>query len=410
MKIVQQIKNREEFINIFCNDVSKFRGHADRIKTQYLAQQTLKQKLNEKDVYIHMDFAEDYTCMSQKEIQSAYWSQSKVTIHPVVAYFKKDRKLSHQSFVFISDEPNHDSKFVYALLKKLVPILVDLIDDIEFIHYWTDSPTSQYRNKTIFKIVSCHEEMFNVKASWNYMEAGHGKSPCDPIGDTAKRKADLAVKNDKAVIQDARDFYNWAKESEKHSAIKFFFISTNDYKTSSLFLSTFCQNVKTIPGAMKIHAVLPEKENQIWVRDTCCFNDCCFGRSIQNQTRCEGWRLVDVVVGREVGETVHKDRDYTSVDSPVLPDNGDFIAAVYEKKAYIGKVIEVDEHDVNVAFLEHQGEISASTNFREPRRKDEVWIHNGNILCVVPEPLATKRGRKFMDDAIIATITEKMIL
>ena len=31
------------------------------------------------------------------------------------------------------------------------------------------------------------------------MKAGHGKGPCEPIGGTAKRKADQAVTNDKAV-------------------------------------------------------------------------------------------------------------------------------------------------------------------------------------------------------------------
>ena len=45
------------------------------------------------------------------------------------------------------------------------------------IHYWTDSPTLQYRNKTIFSVVSRHEETFGVKAVWNYFEAGHGKGP-----------------------------------------------------------------------------------------------------------------------------------------------------------------------------------------------------------------------------------------
>ena len=37
--------------------------------------------------------------------------------------------------------------------------------------------------------------------------AGHGKEPCNPIGGTAKRKADQAVKNGRFVIQDAVDFY-----------------------------------------------------------------------------------------------------------------------------------------------------------------------------------------------------------
>jgi len=235
VKIVQQTKNKTEFIKLFLNDVTKFRGHAERIKNQYSAQKTLKESLDEKHMYIRMDFAEDYRCRSQEEIQSAYWSQTQVTIHPVVAYYKQDDTLCHQSYVFISDEPNHDAKFVFALLRKLVPELVKLIPGLNFVHYWTDSPTSQYRNKTIFKIVSCHEEFFNVLASWNYMEAGHGKGPCDPIGGTAKRKADLAVKNDKAVIQDATDFYTWAKGTEETSAIKYFFVSSSDYTNAVSF-------------------------------------------------------------------------------------------------------------------------------------------------------------------------------
>ena len=43
------------------------------------------------------------------------------------------------------------------------------------------------------------------------MKAGHGKGLCDPIGGAAKRKADQTVKNDKAVIQDAHDFYKWVR-------------------------------------------------------------------------------------------------------------------------------------------------------------------------------------------------------
>ena len=125
----------------------------------------------------------------------------------------------------------HDARFVFALLQSLVPQLIQLIPELEYIHYWTDSPTSQYRNKTIFKIISCHSHYFKVSASWNYMEAGHGKGPCDPIGGTAKRKADLAVKNEKAIIQDAKDFYQWAKTTEADSSIKFTFLSSEEYKT-----------------------------------------------------------------------------------------------------------------------------------------------------------------------------------
>ena len=49
------------------------------------------------------------------------------------------------------------------------------------------------------------------------MKAGHGKGPCNSIEGTAKGKADQTVKNDKAVIQDAHDFYKWVKKVEENS-------------------------------------------------------------------------------------------------------------------------------------------------------------------------------------------------
>ena len=215
MKIVKQAKTKTDFEQYFRDQIVKFRDHTHRIKCQFNAQRLLKSNLPPNQVYIHMDFAEDYRCRTQEEIQSAYWSQTQVTIHPVVAYYKEDDKLLHQSFVFVSDEPRHDARFVFALIRLLIPMLKELLPDLGYIHYWTDSPTSQYRNKSIFKIVSCHEEYFNISASWNYMESGHGKGPCDPIGGTAKRKDDLAVKNDKAVIQDAMDFFTWVRGPRK---------------------------------------------------------------------------------------------------------------------------------------------------------------------------------------------------
>ena len=353
-----------------------------------------------------MDFVEDYRCRYQEEIQSAYWSQTQVTIHPVVAYYKKAGKLVHQSYVFISDESNHDAKFVFALLRKLVPTISELIPGLKFIHYRTDSPTSQYRNKTIFKIVSCHEEYFNVLPSWNYMEAGHGKGPCDPIGGIAKRRADLAVKNDKAVIQDAKDFHTWAKKSEETSAIKYSFISTEDFSNAAAFLSTACESMKTVVGTMKIHAILPHVANELWVRDTSCFGSCCFNGSFQKKTKCTGWRLVNLKVRltKSTDEYVLKKNVN---EEAVVFDVNDYVAAVYDRRVYIGEITEVEESEANISFLDHKGEVSSNTVFREPIRKDEIWVERKNILCVLPAPTETKCGKKF-EESIIAMVNECM--
>ena len=66
------------------------------------------------------------------------------------------------------------------------------------------------------------------------MEAGRGKGPCDPIGRTAKRKADQAVKNRRFVIQDAVDFYEWSKQESID--IKHVYLSTEGYEIAANFL------------------------------------------------------------------------------------------------------------------------------------------------------------------------------
>ena len=57
-------------------------------------------------------------------------------------------------------------------------------------------------------------------------------------------------------MQGAHDFYDWAKRVEKNSAIKFLFLSTDDYERSLPFLSKACNGIKSADGTMKVHADL----------------------------------------------------------------------------------------------------------------------------------------------------------
>ena len=100
-------------------------------------------------------------------------------------------------------------------------------------------------------------------------------------------------KNDKAVIQDANDFYNWTKDNE--SAIKFYFITSTDYENAANFVTNACENIKPVAGTMKLYAVLPHSPNKIRVRNTSCFNSCCFNENsfqLQLNNSCQGWCLV----------------------------------------------------------------------------------------------------------------------
>ena len=93
----------------------------------------------------------------------------------------------------MSDELCHNASTVLAFTGKLLTEIIVLVPNVSCIHYITDSPTSQYRNKVILQFVAFHQDTMQIRASWLYLESGHGKCPCDGVGGTAKRLADDAV-------------------------------------------------------------------------------------------------------------------------------------------------------------------------------------------------------------------------
>lgn len=156
-KVVEKKLQKNEFVSILHKQTADFIEHCDRVKAQYKALNNLKDNLPDKHVIVQMDFAENFTCSSADEVQSAYWNSTPVTLHPIIVYYKEATILKHKSYVIVSDDLGHNIGLVYAILKELVPEIKETISELQKIHYWTDSPSSQYRNKTAFYLVSDHE-------------------------------------------------------------------------------------------------------------------------------------------------------------------------------------------------------------------------------------------------------------
>ena len=89
-----------------------------------------------------------------------------------------------QSFATASSCLDHGA---HAVWTHLSPILTKLSHDhpeVDTIHFVSDGPTAQYRNRfNIFLLVShlqtlCPSVTFST---WNFSEAGHGKGPMDAV-------------------------------------------------------------------------------------------------------------------------------------------------------------------------------------------------------------------------------------
>ena len=156
---------------------------------------------------------------------------------------------------------------------------------MKVIHYWTDSPTSQYRNKLIFDIVANHYSLYNCAAVWNYFEAGHGKGPCDGLDGTVKRMADTAIKTGKVMIQDSDDFFAWANEKSTFVHVTFKFISEVTINEKVSQIADYSDKLRPIKGTMKLHAVKGKGNSTVVVRETTCYCQGCL-----SDNNCETWR------------------------------------------------------------------------------------------------------------------------
>lgn len=402
-KIVEIKKAKTDFIEHFIKQFDLFKAHVDRMKTQYKEIRRLKEKLPMHHHVIHMDFAENYACRGLDEVQSAYWSQTQVTLHPTVIYSSNgEEPAQHSSYVYVSDDLNHNANTVITFVKDLIEKVKEIDPDVKAIHYWTDGPTSQYRNKTVFYLIANHKESFGIDAYWNFFEAGHGKGPCDGIGGVTKRSADIAMKSGRCSIQDASDFYAWSQSDACNlKSISFTYIDKAVCEENSVEISTW--PAKPVKGTMKVHAVIGRGNSKLLVRDTSCYCEKC----LAGEDMCPGWRE----------ESVTQERRQDNQDPQETPEEGveavqentgqqqshedlaqvevdDYVAATYENALYIGKVLEVDMQDefcYRITFMEQK-----KAQYQWPRRPDILWCKKDDVKFHICQPLPSGKSKRLL--------------
>ena len=71
------------------------------------------------------DFAQNYLCKHQNEVQDLHWSHQQVTVMPTVAHFRcsKCHQLATHEIVHISDDMKHDAHLVKVFTQKSIQVL-----------------------------------------------------------------------------------------------------------------------------------------------------------------------------------------------------------------------------------------------------------------------------------------------
>ena len=105
-----------------------------------------------------------------------------------------------------------------------------------------------------------------------------------------------------------------------------------------------------------------------------------FNTSFQPAT-CNGWKefskikptkTVNPKRDKKDNKKEARGNDKKALEEPIEPNVNEFIAAVYERKVYVGNIHKIGENEAYIHFLAHNGTLTRNRKFREPKVMDDV--------------------------------------
>ena len=418
-RLVEVTEEAAVFQTNFTRNMAFFSEHVSRMYNQHRAATNLKEGLQQHECCIQMDFAENWMIDYPMEPQSVYFAKEPVTVHPVVLYLVVDGAMTHKSTALVTDDRKHDVSSVMVYLRVINALLTERFPFVNMVHYFTDGPTSQYRNSSVLSLVSKHSQLFGRSATWLYFEAGHGKGACDGVGAAAKRMADNTVKR-QIIIHNAAGFV--AAGESTPTEIEYIHVPVEDIATARLELPDVVCG-RSVKGTMKAHAAVCPAPGKVALRATSCYKECCLLNG-QWVLQCGGWKthtlfeeepasepevepeveLESEPEPEQEPETASEEEEAAAdiaaeppTEAPTaLPKVGEWACCLYDDLWYVGQVLvcNVAEDYIKANFLAPGFHEICNNQMKWPPRTDELDIVSADILATVSAPQLSGRGRR----------------
>ena len=355
----------------------------------------LKDTINETEVVFHMDFSENYACKLHKEIQAFHFggSRKQATIHTCVVYTLE----GIQSYATLSDSLRHDERAVWAHIEPILKEIKLRNPNLTTIHFMSDGPVTQYRNKKNFYLLSTLPFLMGFsEVSWNFSEKAHGKGAPDGVGGAVKRTADLKVKMG-ADIQSPKDLFDTLQSSS--SSIKYFWVSEEDILRHD---EAVPEKLPVIKGTMKIHQIVSLTPGKLRHRELSCF----CSRTTSSYCNCHSPNEVDFNITGETEETPTSSTSATPISTSATPSStsakpqmsitsdlvGRFVVVKYDRTPFVGQVLNVVGAEVEVSCM---WQVMGKNSFVWPTTPDVLFYYASDMQALLSEPEpSTNRSSK----------------
>ena len=243
---------------------------------------------------------------------------------------------------------------------------------IKNVRYWSDGCAGQYKNYKNMMNLCMHKEDFQLDATWSFFATSHGKSPCDGVGGTVKRKI-ARCSLQRPINDQILTFPAVEKFCAEHlKSIHFISIYKTEMVQIRATLEERYKHGDTISGTRSCHYFEPVSTTTIKAKRLSDDID----YFIPNHT------FSTMPAAAEIGRIL-KPNDYATV----LYDGYWWIVLVNE--------VNEDQKDVTCKFMHPHGPVTEN-NFHWPRTNDLAWVPFNKFLKKVDAPVCTSNtGRQY---------------
>lgn len=256
-KLEQKMFSVNSFQEETIKQITKMADHIYNIQRQARELRKEKDALEEGDLLLQVDFAENYSIKHQNEVMAAHWKTAEdatVSIYTAVAYYRKhfDDDLEIQSYAVISDTKTHSCNEVKIFNDAIIKDYKENLNtQVNKVFVWSDGAASQFKSRYTMGLMSAD----NIYSEWNFSESYHGKGPHDGVGAALKHHVWKKVLQKQIIVKTANDFYTEVKsalnvrcllipEFEITNKVAQLEVLTNDFKPLVGIKSAHC--IKTV--------------------------------------------------------------------------------------------------------------------------------------------------------------------
>lgn len=181
--------------------------HAKREQSFAYEEAKRKALATPNNVLCQIDFSENYTCVSQDEIQSAHWNQTQISLFTACVW-STSASSGPISFVVASDNRDHNKESATVYLYYVIQAYKNMSSEpIQYLRIFSDGPASQFKNRYMAAMLQHLRQHWDLEEMrWSFSATSHGKGPVDGIGGMVKRVAWQQVRTRKASVTNAETF------------------------------------------------------------------------------------------------------------------------------------------------------------------------------------------------------------